>query len=77
MAARRKYPFEQMNLNDMFFVPDKKRNTLATHASTVGRDLKKKFTTRLLYMKQNNGNWEPCDQADKGAVLGVGVWRIG
>lgn len=76
LTSRRKYPFEEMDIGDMFFVPDKKRNTLATHASTVGRDLKRKFTTRLLYMKQTNGHWDPCDATDKGATLGVGVWRV-
>lgn len=76
-SSRRKYPFEEMAVNDMFFVPDKDRNTLAPHASTVGRELKRKFTTRLLYMRQlKNGSWEQCEPTDTGANLGVGVWRV-
>jgi len=36
-APRRKYPFEDMEVDDMFFVPGKDKNTLATHASTTGK----------------------------------------
>lgn len=59
--SRRKYPFETMEVGDMFFVAGKKRNTLSTHASTVGKKLKKKFITRMT--TDDDGN------------EGVGVWR--
>lgn len=73
---RRKYPFEQMDVGDMFFVPNKKRNTIATHTSTAGKQLKCKFVTRLCHMKEGLEGWEPCEPTDEGAVMGVGVWRV-
>jgi hypothetical protein len=75
---RRKYPFDTMEVGEMFFVPDRARNNLTTHASAVGRQLERKFATRLTYMKPtgDDGNpWEPCDPDDPDAHLGIGVWR--
>ncbi len=74
-GKRRKYPFEDMEVGDMFFVPDKKKNTLATHASTTGKALGRKFSTRLTFMKQTDDGWVSCDPDDEDAVRGVGVWR--
>lgn len=73
--ARRKYPFDQMEVGDMFFVPNKDKNTLATHASTVGAATGRKFSTRLTYMCMAHDGWTPCESDEAGAVLGVGVWR--
>lgn len=75
MPSRRKYPFEEMDVNDMFFVPHKDKNTLATHASTVGASLGRKFRTRLTYMRETREGWVPCEANEKKAVLGIGVWR--
>lgn len=75
-AQRRKYPFEDMDVGDMFFVPHKTKNTLATHVSTVGKKLDRKFTTRLITMVRSEDGWELCDPAVKGAVMGIGVWRV-
>lgn len=75
-APRRKYPFEDMELGDMFFVPYKTKNTLATHASTVGKKLGRKFSTQLIHMVADDGNWELVGADDPGAVLGIGVWRV-
>lgn len=73
---QRKYPFEEMAVGDMFFVPHRKKNNLTTHVSTVGKDLGKKFTTRLTHMRKTSaGKWEPCDPDQKDSVQGVGVWR--
>lgn len=74
--ASRKYPFADMKVGDMFFVPDKTRNTLTTHASTVGKALGRKFVTRLTYMVETKTGWVQAAAGDKGAVLGVGVWRM-
>lgn len=73
---RRKYEFETMDVGDMFFVPNRSKNTLATHASTVGRALGKKFITKLAYMHLVKGAWVPCEDTDEGATLGIGVWRV-
>jgi hypothetical protein len=58
-TARRKYPFEDMQPGDMFFVPEKKKNTLATHASIVGKRLKRQFVTRLLWMVEVDDEENP------------------
>jgi hypothetical protein len=74
--ARRKYPFEDMGVGDMFFVPHKTKNTLATHVSTTGKTLGRRFTTRMITMAQTrDGSWELCDNKHPSAVTGIGVWR--
>ena len=73
---RRKYPFEDMEVGDMFFVPNRDKNTLATHASTVGKTLGRRFVTRLTHMAQDiNGVWHPVEATHNAAVQGIGVWR--
>jgi hypothetical protein len=74
-AGRRKYPFEQLDVGDMFFVPNRAKNRLTTHASTVGKQLGRSFRTRLLYMVDNGGAWAPATKDTPDAVLGIGVWR--
>ena len=37
--AQRKYPFQTMAVGDMFFVPDREKNTLSAHVSAVGRKI--------------------------------------
>jgi hypothetical protein len=72
----RKYPFETMDVGEMFFIPNKIRNTMSTHASTVGKKLGKRFTTRLTTMVETSTGWKPCDPDYAGAVIGIGVWRV-
>jgi len=75
-VGRRKYPFDQLDVGDMFFVPNKTKNRLTTHASTVGKQLGFSFKTRLTYMKPDtDGDWHPANKDDAGAVMGIGVWR--
>jgi len=75
-SGRRKYPFETMEVGEMFFAPNKKRNTLAAHTSARGKQLGRKFAVRELFMaKDSDGVWQPCEEDDEGATLGVGVWR--
>lgn len=72
---RRKYPFEDMAVGDMFFVPGKAKNTLTTHTSTVGKKLGRKFITRLTYMVETLEGWQQAGPDDEGAIQGIGVWR--
>lgn len=72
---RRKYPFEDMAVGDMFFVPGKTKNTLTTHCSTVGKKLGRKFITRLTYMVETLEGWEQAEPTVDGAIQGIGVWR--
>lgn len=74
--VRRKYPFEAMDVGDMFFVPHRTKNTLAIYASTIGRKLGRKYVTRLTHMVELDDGWVPCDANDMGAVQGIGVWRV-
>lgn len=74
-AVRRKYPFEDMEVGDMFFVPGKNKNTLTTHASTVGKSLKRKFITRLTHMTETVEGWKQATPDTPGAIQGIGVWR--
>lgn len=74
-APRRKYPFDTMEVGDMFFEPNRKTNTLITYVSVVGKRLGRTFTTRLCYMVDTPDGWEMCEKDDEGAVLGIGVWR--
>lgn len=76
ITRRRKYPFEDMEIGQHFFVEGKTKNTLGTHVTTVGKQLGKKFSTRLCHMKKIKGSWRLCEPTDKGAVQGVGVWRV-
>lgn len=75
VPARRKYPFVDMQVGDMFFIPGREKNNLTTHASTVGKQLGRKFVTRLCHMRETKEGWEPCAPEDKGAKTGIGVWR--
>lgn len=74
-AAKRKYPYETMEIGDMFFVPGKSTNTLMSHASTTGKKLGRKFATRLTYMVESLDGWKPATPDTPNAVQGVGVWR--
>lgn len=73
---RRKYPFDEMEVGDMFFVPGKDRNTLTAHVSTTGKMLGRKFTTRLTYMVETTRGWKQAKPDTEGAIQGVGVWRV-
>jgi len=74
-TPRRLYPLDTMEIGEMFFVPGKTTNTLASYTSTVGRKLSRKFTTRLCWMRETRKRWVEAKQGVEGAVLGVGVWR--
>lgn len=75
-SARRKYPFEDMVVGGMFFVPHKTKNTLATHTSTVGKKLGRKFATRLVWMLETAEGWHGPVEPQPDAVQGIGVWRV-
>jgi hypothetical protein len=83
-----KYPYALLDIGDMFFIPNKAKNTLSTHTSTIGKKLDRRFSTRLTYMKfvdaegnvvettDENGFWAASKEGEEGAVLGIGVWRV-
>ena len=71
-SVRRKYPFNELEVGDWFFVPDRPKNNLSTQASITGKKLGKQFSTRLLYVLDD----VEVDASTDGAVLGIGVWRV-
>ena len=73
----RKYPFPEMEVGDMFFVPGGHRTgTLTTYASLMSRKLQRKFATRKTWgIRQADGTYETVAHCCAGAVLGIGVWR--
>ena len=72
----RRYPYEQLGVGDMFFVPNRPRNNLMPHTSLMGSRLGRKFSTRHVYMRKVDAKWVPCNDGDPGAVLGIAVYRI-
>lgn len=74
--GRRKYPFETMEVGDMFFVPNRSRNTMTPHVSAEGKALGRKFATRLVHMVETKRGWVIAKEDTAGAVQGVGVWRV-
>lgn len=80
--ARRKalrsrvYPYAELAVGDMFFVPNRPKNNLMTHTSNMGSRLGRKFSTRHVWMTKIEGKWQPANQGDAGAVQGIAVHRI-
>lgn len=74
--TRHKYPFDTMEVGDMFFVHDRPENSLATWCSTVGAQLGRKFTTRTTHVIINDAGVPTVVEPDTPkAVRGIGVWR--
>lgn len=73
--SRKLYPFDTMDVGEMFFVPNRTKNTMMSHASRMGRKLNRKFATRMVWMTPDGDGWELADANTEGAVQGIGVWR--
>ena len=72
-----KYPFETMEIGDSFFVPDMQANDFASYAGSVGRKLKRRFTTRTVRMRMIGKTWELCEPgAEDGSTQGTLVMRV-
>ena len=72
----RVYPYAELDVGDMFFVPNRPTNNLMTHSSNMGKRLGRRFSTRHVWKVRINDAWEPANQGDEGAVLGIAVHRI-
>ncbi len=64
----RVYPWLTMEVGDMFFIPDRDRNTFSPYASEMGSKLKMKFRTRLCWAEDTGESWEVCEPDTPGAV---------
>jgi hypothetical protein len=75
--GRTKYPFRRMEVDQYFFLPGREATPgFQSHISETSKRLKRKFVYRTCYMSRDDGDgWALCGEDDKGATLGVGVWR--
>jgi hypothetical protein len=72
----RKYPFDDMAVGDMFFVPGGSAKSVASYASRIGSRIRKKFNTRQVIAVHRSDGWKIVeDDSNPTAVRGVGVWR--
>jgi hypothetical protein len=71
-----KYPYADMRVGDMFFLPDRETNNMAAYTSLVGKRLGRKFRTRFCYMRNTIEGWVACGESHPRARLGIGIWRI-
>lgn len=77
-GRKTRYPFETMEVGDMFFLPDRTTNSFATYVSLQGRKLNRRFRTRFMHMHRDTPEaaWQECEKDAPGACQGVGVWRV-
>ena len=73
--GRRKYPFEAMEVGDMFFVPGKTTASIGAHVSAVAKQLSRRYASRQTVMRKTKAGWVPSHPSEAGATKGVGVWR--
>jgi hypothetical protein len=76
LPVRKKYKFEQMAVGDFFFVPNRAKNTMGTHTSSVSKKLGIKLITRMMFMRETLEGWVECAPDAENAVRGIGVWRV-
>lgn len=74
-ASRKIYPFDTMDVGEMFFIPHRDKNTMMSYASRMGRKFGRKFSTRMVWMISDGDDWELADADTEDAVQGIGVWR--
>lgn len=74
-AAGVVYPFDDMDVGDMFFVQHAPQ-ALTVYASKAGRELKRKFATRAISTMLVNNRLRIVEPGVRGAMTGVGVWRV-
>lgn len=77
-ATRRKYPFPDMALGDMFFVAGAhdRQQSFTTYVGEVQRKMApKKFSVRRCWMRKVKGVWQLAEPGERGAAEGLGVWR--
>ena len=78
----RKYPFEQLEVGQWFFVPNKKGKSLWGHISNTGKRLGRSFSTKQVYMRKidlhvdTRERWEACAKDNPNAVSGLCIMRI-
>lgn len=75
--SQRKYPFADLKVGQMFFIPGRDKNTLSAHMSASAAKLKIKLRSKVGYGKKDKrGVWIGVPEGTKGAKIGLGVWRV-
>ena len=74
----RKYPFDEIGVGEIFFIPDKTASEFATYASKQAKILDRKFQTQTMTMRRDleTDEWEPCKPGSPGSKSGVAVTRV-
>ena len=80
-VPRRKFPVQNMEPGQMFFVPGKSSRSVSAYISRITKHLPGKYTARHVWArKPRKGedqklDWVLCASHEKGSTEGVGVWR--
>ncbi len=69
------YPFEDLAVGDVFLLPNREKNNMAGISGDWSKRLDRKFSSRLVWMREEEDGWNVCEKDDEGAVKGIGVWR--
>ena len=78
-TSKQKYPFATMDVNAMFFVPNRSAVKFAPYAAKFTRsNAPKKYVVRDMVMKPGKdvGVYEVCKPDDPKAITGTGCWRV-
>ena len=70
-----KYPFDKMEVGDMFFVPEGGK-PLVNQTAVASKSLRRQFSTRTMYMRETKQGWKVCEPDAPDGRKGVGVWRV-
>lgn len=73
--GNRLYPFETMQVGEMFFVPNRQKNNLGGYVWAAAKRYKRRFSTRMTYMRQEDSKWVQTTKDDPSGVRGIAVWR--
>lgn len=78
--TKSKYPFANMVVGQMIFVPGRTGKNLPSYVSRRTRNLPGKFITRHCWMRRRHTgskwSWVECDPKTDGATEGTGIWRV-
>lgn len=69
------YPFEKMAVGDCFLIPHKDKNNMSSLIYAKGKELGRRFSSRLVWMVKFEDGWDIVEEGTANAVKGVGIWR--
>lgn len=80
-GPKTRYPFETLEVGQLFFLPGRKASKFSPYAGKFGRRTGRRFQTRDIFMtKRMDGDrqvgWDLATSGDNGAVAGCAVKRL-